>query len=357
MLHTVIMAGGSGTRFWPQSRRALPKQFLTLGSERTLIQQTADRCLPLSATDRVWVVTGAQYGDETYRQLPWMPSDQLLIEPCARNTAPCIGLAAIQLLARDPDATMLVVPADHLIQPAAAFQAAVQHAAAFVSQNPDQLVLFGVPPTSPATGFGYIEQGATIPNHTECYRVASFREKPDRDTALRYLAAGTFLWNCGIFVWKAQTLLQALAQWQPALHAGLLRLAAVLNSTTWTSTLAVEFPQFPSLSIDYAVLEHAVNVCVLPAPFVWDDVGSWDALARMVPADAEGNTLDGLHCGVDTRRCIVRSSSSHLIATVGVNDLLIVHTPEITLVADRRDETAVKRLLAEVERRGLTEYL
>lgn len=357
MLHTVIMAGGSGTRFWPQSRRALPKQFLTMGSPRTLIQKTADRCLPLSATERVWVVTGAQYADETLRQLPWMPADQLLIEPCARNTAPCIGLAAIQLLARDPEAIMLVVPADHLIRPAAEFQAAARHAAEFVSHNPDQLVLFGVPPTSPATGFGYIEQGAAVPHHTACYRVAAFREKPDRETAVRYLAAGTFLWNCGIFVWKAQTLLQALAEWQPELHAGLQRLAAVRNSTTWASTLAEEFPRFPSISIDYAVLEHAANVCVMPAPFAWDDVGSWESLARSIPPDATGNTIDGLHCGVETRHCIIRSSSEHLIATAGVEHLMIVHTPEITLIADRRDEAAVKNLLAEVAHRGLTEYL
>lgn len=357
MLHTVIMAGGSGTRFWPQSRRALPKQFLHIGTDRTLIQETADRCEALSSTERTWVVTGERHAEETLRQLPLMPADQLIVEPCARNTAPCIALAAIRLLAVDPDATMLVVPADHVINPATAFHNAVEQAAAHVQRHPGHLVLFGVTPSYPATGFGYIQRGNPLTAAPAFLEVQRFREKPDLPTAAEYVAAGDCYWNCGIFVWKAATIVAELAQHEPAIGVRCRDLMAEVGATTWPQTLAAEFPQWPSISIDYAVLERSRNVCLLPAAFGWDDVGSWQALSRLIPDDDTGNTIDARHCGVETQNCIVRGPQDHLIATAGVNDLVIVHTPEVTLVAHRGDEAAIKRLLAELERRGLSEYL
>ncbi len=353
MLHAVVMAGGSGTRFWPQSRQSLPKQFLKIGTVRTLIQETVERCRPLADFDRLWIVTGAAHAQETQRQLPELSLDQILVEPCPRNTAPCIGLAAIRLLAVDPDATMLVAPADHVIQPATAFQEAVRAAAAHVERQPQSLVLFGVTPSAPATGFGYIQAGPELNSSAGLHHVQAFREKPDVATAANYLAAGNYFWNCGIFVWKARAILAALAEFQSEIHARLLRLAEAVNTPLWSTSLAAEFPGMTSISIDYAVLERSAAVCMLPAPFGWDDVGSWQALSRLIPADPAGNTIDGLHVGVETERCILRSTSDHLIATIGVRDLIIVHTPEVTLVADRRDEAAVKTLLAEVQRRGL----
>lgn len=358
MLHVVIMAGGSGTRFWPQSRRKLPKQFLAIGGERTLIQETADRCLPLIAPERLWVVTGAIHAAETARQLPDLSSEQVLIEPCGRNTAPCIGLAAIRLLAADPDAVMLVVPADHVITPADAFRRAVTDATRFLAAHPDSFVLFGVKPDHPATGFGYIHRSpATVAGEDRVYPVAAFKEKPDPLTAAEYVASDEYLWNCGIFVWTARAVLEALAVHQPELHAGLLRLRESIGTDRWSDAVTAEFPKLPSISIDYAVLEHADNVFVLPATFGWDDVGSWHAVRRLRPQDDDGNTIDGLHAGVDTTNCIIRSTPDHLVTTIGVKDLIIVHTPDATLVADQRDEAAVKRLLAELERRGLTDYL
>lgn len=357
MLHIVVMAGGSGTRFWPQSRQALPKQFLKIGTVRTLIQETVDRCRPLIDGDRLWVVTGALHAPETQRQLPELPLDRILVEPCPRNTAPCIGLAAIRLLAADPDATMLVVPADHVIEPATAFQEAVRVAARHVERNPESLLLFGVAPTYPATGFGYIHAGSTSTTSAQVHSVQAFREKPDVAAAKNYLAAGNYFWNCGIFVWKARTILEALAEFQPEIHIRLQQLARFIDTPQWSAHLAAEFPGMTSISIDYAVLERSTAVRMLPAPFTWDDVGSWQALSRLIPDDAAGNTVDGLHVGVETERCTVRSSSEHLIATIGVHDLIIVHTPEVTLIADRRDETAIKTLLGEVQRRGLQAYL
>lgn len=358
MLHAVIMAGGSGTRFWPQSRRRLPKQFLQIGTAATLIQETERRCAPLAPPHRTWVVTGALHAEETARQLPQIPPTQVLVEPCARNTAPCIGLAAIRLLAADPEAVMLVVPADHVIQSAEAFQQAVRQATGVIERHPDAFVLFGVTPTYPATGFGYIQRGDLVADAAgPVYQVRAFKEKPDLLTAARYAATDEYYWNCGIFVWRAQAILDALAEFTPEIAERLQRLRRTVGTPQWDPALAAEFPAMTSISIDYAVLERAQNVFVLPAPFDWDDVGSWHALSRLLPVDGDGNTVDGLFCGVETDGCIVRSTSDHLVATIGVKDLIIVHTPTATLVADKRDEAAVKKLIAELERAGLERFL
>jgi mannose-1-phosphate guanylyltransferase len=359
MLHAVIMAGGSGTRFWPQSGRVLPKLYLRMTGDETLIQQAAGRCLPAIPAERTWIVTGAAHAVETARQLSAVPAGQILVEPCGRNTAPCIGLAAIQLLANDPDAIMLVMPADHIIQPTSKFQEAIQQAVKLINDEPSTLVLFGVEPDYPSTGFGYIERGERVATATcPIYRVKSFHEKPNLLNASRFMATSEFYWNCGIFVWRAQTILDALQEFTPAITERLERLRPVIGTNQWQTQLEIEFPQMPSISIDYAVLEKAAGrVSVLEAPFEWDDVGSWQALPRIFSSDRAGNTLDGLCCTVDTEGCIVRTTDKHLIATVGVKDLIIVHTPSATLVADKRDEGAVKKLIAEMETRGLTEYL
>ncbi len=358
MLHTVIMAGGSGIRFWPQSRRALPKQFLHFGSTRTLIQETADRCLPMISPSRLWVVTGAAHAEETAKQLPELLPSQILVEPCGRNTAPCIALAAIRLLSADPEAVMLVVPADHIISPTEAFQDAVHRAAKFVESRPEALVLFGVPPHFPSTGFGYIHRGepCTVDGAT-LYAVQGFKEKPTQLIAARYVAGDEYYWNCGIFVWRADAILKAIAEFEPDIFARCERLRQVAGTPQWDAALAEEFPAMPSISIDYAVLEKAQSVFVLPAPFKWDDIGSWQALPRLLPHDSDGNTVAGVHCGLESSGCIVRGSDDHLIATFGVKDLIIVHTPTATLVADRRDENSIKDLTAEIARRGLEIYL
>lgn len=358
MLHTVVMAGGSGIRFWPQSRRALPKQFLHFGSARTLIQETADRCLPMMTPSRLWVVTGAAHAEETAKQLPELLPSQILVEPCGRNTAPCIALAATRLLSADPEAIMLVVPADHIISPSEVFQDAASRAVKFVESRPEALVLFGIPPNFPSTGFGYIQRGEPIElDGSTLYGVQAFKEKPNQLTAARYAACDEYYWNCGIFVWRADAILKAITEFEPDISARCERLRKVAGTPQWDAALAEEFPAMKSISIDYAVLEKAKDVFVLPAPFQWDDVGSWQALPRLLPHDRDGNTVAGTHCGMETSGCIIRGTDDHLIATFGVKDLIIVHTPTATLVADRRDENSIKELTAEIERRGLKIYL
>lgn len=357
MRHAVIMAGGSGTRFWPLSRQQTPKQFLTLTGKRSLLQATLDRCRPDIAAEQCWVVTNALQADATREQLPEVPREQVLVEPCGRNTAPCIGLAAIHVLRQDPEAVMLVMPADHVIAPPAAFRDALDRAVCLISRDPQRLVLFGVKPTYPAAGFGYIERGETLTGEHDAYSVNSFREKPDAPTAEHYILTGGFYWNCGIFVWRADTILDALAEFEPAIHTRLQTLAGYIGSDDWSRVLADEFPRMPSIAIDYSVLERSHNICLLEAPFEWDDVGSWHALSRLHEPDADGNTIVGSHCGLDTRGCIVRSDEEHLIATFGVENLIVVHTPDATLVASQQDENALKRLVEKLSESGYERYL
>lgn len=357
MLHTVVMAGGSGTRFWPVSRRELPKQFLTLFGEQSLIQQAVRRCEGLSSADTTWIVTNAAHAVETGRQLPELSSDHILIEPCGRNTAPCIAIAAAQLLADDPDAIMLVTPADHVITPNEAFVDAVQRAIGTVTQEPSRLCLFGIVPTRPATGYGYIEQGSELADSDRVFDVARFREKPDLATAREFLDAGSFLWNSGIFVWRADAILEALREHCPGVTEVLGRFRESAGTVDWPAALAAEFPNMPSISIDYAVLEHSKNVCVLETPFTWDDVGSWSALARVHDQDDHGNTVLGRHVGIDTKNSTIFSSGDHLVTTIGLDDCVVVHTDNSTLVAKLDDEAQIKELLGRLESTGFEEFL
>jgi mannose-1-phosphate guanylyltransferase len=356
MLHAVIMAGGSGTRFWPESRRAHPKQFLTLSGDRSLLQQAVARCAGIVADDRIRVVTNAAHQAETQNQLPGIAARHILLEPCGRNTAPCIGLAAVQALAEDPEAVLLVTPADHVIRPIEAFQSTVRTATELITRHPQASVLFGIVPTHPATGYGYIERGDEAAR-SSARHVRSFREKPDRATAEAYLANGNYYWNSGIFVWRAARLMELLAEFQPEIHRLLQQVADAIPSGAWDKAVAEAFPRMPSISIDYGVLEKAADVFVVPAAFEWDDVGSWSALPRLLGQDAAGNTIDGPHCGLETRDCVIRSSAGHLVATIGLRDYVVIHTPDATLVAPRDDESALRRLVAKLSELGLEQFL
>lgn len=363
MLHLVVMAGGSGTRFWPESRRARPKQFLTLAGERSLLQQAADRCRGWIAPAQMWVVTNAAHAAETSRQLPDVPRGHVLLEPCGRNTAPCIGWAAACVLREDPDATILVTPADHLIGPDAEFRATAEAGCSVLEQHPAGSVLFGIPPTFPATGYGYIERAGPVAG-TRGYRVASFREKPTAEVARTFLESGNFSWNAGIFLWRAREIVRLLERFQPQMFAGLTRIAEAIGTSRASAVVAEEFPRLPSISIDYGVLEPAAaagtsagGVFVVPASFAWDDVGSWPALPRVLGADAQENTISGAACPLDTAGCIIRSTPEHLVATIGLKDFVVVHTADATLIAPKDNESALRKLVALLAERGYEQFL
>lgn len=365
MLHAVIMAGGAGTRFWPESRAARPKQLLPLAGERTMIQATLDRLAGLVPPERTLVVTGESLAEAIAEQLPELPRDRILGEPCRRDTAPCIGWAALLAQSADRDATLVVLPADHVIGPTPAFQAAIRQAAALVADSPARIVTFGIRPTYPAESFGYIQRGEPLPpvsgiaaaEQAPAYAVCRFREKPDAATAGEYVAAGDYYWNSGIFVWRASTILEALRRQQPEMLDRLTRIAAAAGTPREADVLRSEFAAIRGISIDYAVMEHAHDVAAIEAPFSWDDVGSWQALSRLRGADAEGNTVAAVYVGIDTHGTILRGPAGHLIVTLGVSDLIVVHTPDVTLVADRRREESIRQLVKLLEERGLEGFL
>ncbi|MCA9263532.1 MAG: mannose-1-phosphate guanylyltransferase [Planctomycetales bacterium] len=361
MLHAVIMAGGAGTRFWPESRIARPKQLVNLTGGRSMIQATVDRLGAQIPADRVLIVTNERIVPAIRDQLPQLPAQSVIGEPCKRDTAPCVGLAAFWVTRDDPDATMVVMPADHVIQQADAFQDAIGYAASLVEEEPERLVTFGIKPTYPAESFGYIERGSALPMRPGqpplTFQVTRFREKPDAVTAAEYLASGKFYWNAGIFVWKAKTILDQLARHEPDMHAHLATIAESLGSEAFDEVFRREFSAIEGRSIDYAVMEHAKEVVVVEAPFDWDDMGSWQAMARLRGTDAEGNTIDGKHVGLGTRGTIVRGPQDHLIVTLGLDDCIVVHTNNATLVARKDQEEAIRDVVKRIESEGWSEFL
>lgn len=363
MLHAIVMAGGAGTRFWPASRAALPKQLLPLAGTTTLLEDTVHRLHGLVPADRIMIVTAARLLDAVRRQLPQVPAASLVGEPCKRDTAPCIGLAALLVSRDDPDATMAVMPSDHVIRPAEKFCEAIDLAAEIVEASPERLVTFGIAPTYPAESFGYIQTGEPLAPPVganvvaDIRRVASFKEKPAASVAREYLTAGGYLWNAGIFVWKARAILDALATHEPECLARLEAIAAAWDTADRDVVFAREFSAIKGISIDYAVLEKATDVVVIEAPFSWDDLGGWSAVARQRGVDEDGNTVVGRHLGIDSTGTIVHSDGDHLVVTMGLEDMLVVHTPDATLVAARTHEEAVRKVVAEIEKRGWVEYL
>lgn len=349
-IHTIIMAGGGGTRFWPRSKASKPKQFLALTGQRTLLQLAFDRIEPVARPEHRWVVTGANMAALVQQQLPELLPDRLVPEPMGRDTAACIGVAAALIHQVDPQAVMIVSTADHIIEPLALFQKVAAAAAEMAQEHPEALITFGIPPTYPATGFGYIERGDKIAgrNGVDAYRIAAFKEKPDDATARQYLQTGRFYWNSGMFVWRAEAILKELARLQPELYATVQRIAAAWPTPQRAEVFRREFEPLKRISIDYAVMEHCRQGVVLPAPFSWDDVGSWQALERHFPQDEHQNTVHGAeHMKLATENCIIMGDGTpgQVIATVGVNNLLIVREGQTTLIARRDDEAGVKKLV------------
>ena len=359
MLHAVVMAGGSGTRFWPKSRRNKPKQLLRLHGDATMLQQTVARVSALTPPDRIFIITGADQAAAVRAQLPDLPPGNVVSEPCPRDTAPCVGLASKIIAKRDPDATMIVMPADHVIKPVETFLKTVRLAVSLIDKDPSAFVTFGIKPTRPETGYGYIERGEAL-GTTEgiaFHKVAQFREKPDAATAQMFLDTGNFGWNSGIFLWRAQAILDALSREKPVLSAHLDRIGDALGTDREEAVIAAEFPQMEKVPIDKAVMEKATNVIVLEVIYDWNDVGDWRALTELVPPDASGNSLQGTVLPVETTNSIVVSDDGGLIATLGVDNLVIVQSGGATLVARKDQLDKLKALVEGLGKSGHGELL
>ena len=369
MLHAVIIAGGSGTRLWPESRESKAKQFLSFESDQTMIAATVRRLDPLVSIDRVCVVTGRSMVDNVRTSLPDLDSERILGEPAARNTAPCIGLAAVRLLHDDPDATMIVLPADHIIRPEDVFRNTLQFAAELVEESPDRLITLGVKPTFPSTSYGYIQRNARLHSPvaekwkflTTPYHVVRFHEKPPVETAEKFLADGNFGWNAGIFVWKAKTILELLQHFEPDIAERLDRIAQSIETPQYAAVLDEQFPLMKKISIDYAVMERADAIMMLDATFEWDDVGTWCSLDRIYSDhhDAAENLAVGPKLlAINSSGCVVRGSDpQHLFALLGLEDLIVVQTADATLIARKDQEESVRRVIDELRKRDWNEYL
>jgi len=358
--HAVIMAGGSGTRLWPLSRGERPKQLLDVvagqdGGMHSLLAEAFGRLRAVLPAERIWVCTAARYGEQVRAALPELGADRLILEPVARDTANAVGLTAALVADVDPDAELAVVSADHVIRPVERFAAVLETAYSALAARPRALVTLGITPTSPATGFGYVQRGAA----TEVAGVAeaaSFREKPDLATAEEYLASGEYLWNSGMFVWRARTVLDALADHLPGSAEGLARIVAAPAGPERERVLGEVFPTLQKISVDYALLEPAATepgrVLVADLDVDWLDVGSWPALASTLQVDADGNAVGALSVVVDGSGNVVFSDDpDHLVALIGVRDSVVVHTADVTMVCPVSDAERVKQLLAAVEER------
>jgi mannose-1-phosphate guanylyltransferase len=382
MTYGVIMAGGIGSRFWPKSRRARPKQFLDVFGEATLIQNTAARLQGLVPPERQFAVTNERYTEQTQRQLPALPDDNILAEPVGRNTAPCIAYAATVLHARDTEAVMIVLPADHAIRDVSGFQATLR-AAVRQAEEPGALVTLGIEPTYPATGYGYIQYDDHQPDDHQpddrqpddrqakgdddapaAYPVRTFAEKPDLPTAERFLDSGDFLWNSGMFVWRADTVLNQIETHLPDIHEAFAPVAAALQAGDPPSEEMVRtaYQQCPSVSIDYGVMERASGVHVVPGRFDWSDVGDWQAVYEMRDKDDHGNALSGDTLVHDASRCLVEAGGENgedgrFVALVGVHDLAVIDTEDAVLVCHRDSTQQVRNVVEYLHAHQLEEYV
>ena len=356
-MYAVIMAGGQGTRFWPRSRRKRPKQLLNIVGSESMIRQTVDRLVPLVQPRDVYVVTGKDHMEELVRHVSDVPAGNILAEPEGRNTAPCIGLAAMLLKKKDPGGVMVVLPSDHVILDKEGFVETLKFAADAAGRG-DYIITLGMKPDRPETGYGYIKTGIRheATGRRDIFKVESFVEKPDKKTAEEYVKSGQYLWNAGMFVFKVSTILKAIETHMPELYTGLLRLEPFLGTGGQEKALSEIYGSLPSVSVDYGIMEKADNVLVIPADFGWNDVGSWTAIDDLLPRDEHGVVAHAEHISIDTRDCIVYSPKK-LVATIGVSNLIVVETDDALLICDKSRAQDVKKVVEILEKEGKASYL
>jgi len=351
----LIMAGGRGERFWPYSRRNWPKQFLSLTPDgQTLLQLTVQRILPLVDVEDIYIATHVDYKELVRQQLPDLPEENILCEPVGRNTAPCIGLGAMHIARKHKDALMLVLSSDHLAKYAPIFRDTLCEACEIAIRG-DNLVTLGIPPDYPETGYGYIKFNSEV-TEGHAFSVERFVEKPDLETAKKYLRSAEYLWNSGLFIWKVSSILAQFELWMPELYAGLLRIQASIGAENETKTLRHEFAQFQSVSIDYGIMEKASNIYVLPSSFGWDDLGTWLAMERTHATNESGNVVKGNFITIATQNCILQGGDK-LIATVGLKNLIVVDTEDTLLICDKENAQDIKQVLENLRICNRTEYL
>ena len=355
-MFAVIMAGGQGTRFWPKSRRSKPKQFLDIIGNETMIRRTIDRLTPVIPKEKIYAVVNASHLQDTIGQTG-LSEDSIIVEPIGRNTAPCIGLAALYIQRKDPEGVMVALPADHHIEDQQAFLKTLLIAEEAATSS-GYLVTLGTEPKYPATGFGYIEKGELLgeSDSKEFFKVKRFTEKPDLSTAIEFLADGNFLWNSGIFVWKVSAILEQIKTHLPFLYKGLMKIREAIGTGQEKETISEVYSNIEGISIDYGVMEKSDITAVIPSDFGWNDVGSWASLDEVLPKDQDGNLLIGKCISLDTRDTVVYGKDK-LIATLGLDGIVVVDTEDAILISRKDKCQDVKKIVERLEKEGMDEYL
>ncbi len=347
----VIMAGGRGRRLWPLSTPERPKQFIELNG-KSLLERTYNRISPMVGDEQVIVVTGSGKGELVLEDLPNLPEENVIEEPVGKNTAPCIGLAAAlseKLLGVNEDrSVMAVLPADHLVKREERFRELLKSAARLAYEK-NRLITLGIDPTRAATGYGYIEAGEDLPGEAEARDVVSFTEKPDQETAEKFLAAGNYYWNSGTFIWRTDTLLDGMEDHMSDLHDGLERIKSAAGTSDEAETIAREYENFPGTSIDYGLMEKADNRGVLPASVGWSDLGDWTSFRELLESDEDGNSCYGDVTCRESANNLIYNDTGKTVVGLGLEDLVVVETPEALLVMDESKAQAVKAVARKFE--------
>lgn len=353
-IYGVIMAGGGGTRFWPLSRKEKPKQFLNLSGKDTMVMDTINRLTRVAAPEDIFVVTGESFVPSTVEATSKiLRADHILGEPAARNTAACIGYAAMEIVKKYEDGVMCIAASDHFIKDEVEYERVMRRAAALAEEK-NALVTIGIKPTFPSTGYGYIRSNRDT--NEDYYAVEEFVEKPDLECATEYLASGKYAWNSGMFVWKASLILEYFKELLPDIYAHLVTIGDAMGTEREKGVIAEIYPIIPKISIDYGIMERAKGVLMVEGDFGWNDVGSFDALEEIYPKDENGNIILANGCALDTKDCILYGDGEKLIATLGVQDLIIAQTKDIILVCDKKRAQDIKLFPEQLEKDGKSKF-
>ncbi len=346
--YIVIMAGGSGTRLWPISRSNLPKQLHNFGSEKSLIQETYERVKDLVPADHIYISLISSILKTSQKQLPAVPKENFIVEPEGKNTAPSIALVAATIYKRDPKGIVITLASDHVINKLSNFREAVKRAFAFVEKNPDYFTTVGIEPDKPDTGLGYIKVGRKFENSV-CHRVDQFVEKPNIIKAKQYLKSGKYLWNASYFIWRADKLLEIYEKYAPEIYKVTEKILAVLESPSAQRKIDVIYQEMPKEPIDTAIAEKVADIAVVPADLGWSDIGSWSTLYDLLASKVGNHTVSqGNHIGVDDQNCLVYAQDK-LLATVGLENIVIVDTPDVTLVCNKSKAQDIKKLIEKIK--------